>query len=162
MKSGFTLALHIPHSPEREEAEPPEHDVSDTDPSALAHPPAETGRRSKTCWRAQVFSERFTGEMSSQSSSITKTYNNEPPPCCLWAGQCSSVFSWPIRTWTSATMKHLDGTSGLSYCSHRGAEGVGGWGGPARSDLFRLTMSFKQQLQSSQSAHVSGLWLAAA
>lgn len=111
MKSCFTLPLHIPHSPEREEAEPPEHDVSDTDPSALAHPPAETGRRSETCWCAQVFSERFTGEMSSQSSSITNTYNNEPPPCCLWAGQCSSVFSWPI-----------------SYCSHRGAEGVGGWG----------------------------------
>lgn len=128
MKSCFTLPLHIPHSPEREEAEPPEHDVSDTDPSALAHPPAETGRRSETCWCAQVFSERFTGEMSSQSSSITNTYNNEPPPCCLWAGQCSSVFSWPIRTWTSATMKHLDDTFGLSYCSHRGAEGVGGWG----------------------------------
>lgn len=36
MKSCFTLPLHIPHSPEREEAEPPEHDVSDTDPSALA------------------------------------------------------------------------------------------------------------------------------
>lgn len=58
--------------------------------------------------------------------------------CCLWAGHRSSVFSWPIRTWralssqhtvrTSATMKHLDDTSGLSYCSHRGAEGVGGWG----------------------------------
>lgn len=66
MKSCFTLALHIPHSPEREEAEPPEHDVSDTDPSALAHPPAETGRTSETCWCAQVFSERFTGEISTR------------------------------------------------------------------------------------------------